>query len=175
MTGVPWELSTMQRLRFLVTLTLALLVIASCTQPSEPAPAETPVADTAQPQEDVQATILALEKEWVDAIVNKDTATVDRLLADDFVGTSPTAHYYYKDMALDDLASGRLTVTSMDLDEASVNVYGNTAIAFSSQEEVSTYGGEDTSGHYHYTDVWIRQDGEWKCVASHGTRYNEPH
>jgi ketosteroid isomerase-like protein len=63
----------------------------------------------------------------------------------------------------------------MDLDEISVNVYGDTAVSFTSQEEKSTYGGRDTRGHYHFTDVWVKKGGRWQVVASHGSRFDEPH
>jgi hypothetical protein len=78
-------------------------------------------------------------------------------------------------MAMLDLKGGFYTVKKMELDEISVNVFGNTAVAFTSQEEVSSYGNEDLSGHYHYTDVWIKRGGRWQVVASHGSRYLTGH
>jgi hypothetical protein len=45
---------------------------------------------------------------------------------------------------------------------------------FTSQEEKSSYGGKDTS-HYHFTDVWVKEGGRWQVVASHGSRFDEPH
>jgi hypothetical protein len=57
-------------------------------------------------------------------------------------------------------------------DEAgAVNVFGDTAVSFTSQEEKSKYDGKDSSGHYHFTDVWVKRDGKWQAVASHGSRY----
>lgn len=89
------------------------------------------------------------------------------------MGTSPTAHTFSKEIALQDLRSGKYVVNKMDLDDAAVNTYGDDlAIAFTSQEEDS---GQDTSGHYHFTDVWLRRNGRWQVVASHGTRYAEGH
>jgi ketosteroid isomerase-like protein len=123
----------------------------------------------------VEALIAQMEKDWTTAIVNKDFATLDRLLANDFNGTSPTAHTYPKTYAIDDLRSGRYVVAKMDLDEISVNVYGDAAVAFTSQEEKSTYDGKDISGHYHYTDVWIKRNGRWQVVASHGSRFETAH
>jgi ketosteroid isomerase-like protein len=125
--------------------------------------------------EAAEDTIAQLEREWVGAIARKDAAALDRLLADDFAGTSPTAHTYNKSMAISDVTSGIYVVESMDLDEVSVNVYGDTAVAFASQEEKSRYGQADSSGHYHYTNVWVKRDGRWQAVASHGTRYTAPH
>ena len=63
----------------------------------------------------------------------------------------------------------------MVLDEISVNVYGDVAVAFTSQKESSKYGSTDTSGHYHFTDVWVKKRGAWQVVASHGSRFNEGH
>jgi ketosteroid isomerase-like protein len=118
---------------------------------------------------------MQLEREWVAAILKKDTAALDRLLAEEFAGVSPTAHYYNKMTAIDEIAGGTYTVESMELDELSVNPYGDVAVAFASQEEKSRYGNVDTSGHYHYTNVWAFKDGRWQAVASHGTRYDKGH
>jgi ketosteroid isomerase-like protein len=138
--------------------------------PSNSAPTVAATRET----EDVAGIIVRNEKDWVAAIGKKDVATLDRLLADDFVGTSPTAHTYTKSNAIDDLKSGKYVVESMVMDDVSVNVYGNAAVSFASQEEKSRYAGADTSGHYHYTDVWVKKDGRWQAVASHGTRYEKP-
>jgi ketosteroid isomerase-like protein len=156
---------------------LVFLISASgCSQPpaaSPPPAASTASAAPAGPEMsgDVSATITQLEHDWVTAITQKDVTKLDQLIADDFVGTSPSAHTYTKGLALDDLKSGRYVVDSMDLDEITVNTYGNVAIAFTSQQEKSRYDNADTSGHYHYTDVWLNRDGRWQVVASHGTRY----
>jgi ketosteroid isomerase-like protein len=125
--------------------------------------------------EEVEAAVAQLERDWVAAIVKKDTAALDRLLAEEFAGVSPTAHYYDKRMAIDDLTTGTYQVESMALDEVSVNAYSDFAVAFASQQEKSRYAGTDLSGHYHYTNVWAKRDGRWQVVASHGTRYDTPH
>ena len=124
---------------------------------------------------DAEATVAQLEREWVAAIVQKDEAALRRLLADDFVGTSPSAHHYTKELAIADLSKGTYVVDSMDMDEISVNVYGDTAVAFASQDEKSRYGDVDISGHYHYTNVWVKKGDRWQAVSSHGTRYSTGH
>jgi ketosteroid isomerase-like protein len=121
----------------------------------------------------VEDAIARLERTWVSAIVNNDVAMLDLLLADDFKGTSPTAHTYSKKMAIADLKSGTYVVTKMNLDQISVAVYGNTAVAFTKQEEKSMYDGKDVSGYYYFTDVWVKNNGRWQVVASHGSRFDE--
>src|SRR5262249_52585348 len=121
----------------------------------------------------VESLITKLELNWALAIVNKDTAALDRVLAKEFNGTSPTGYTYSREMAIADLKNGVYDVTMMDLDQVDVSVFGNTAVAFTSQTEISKYGDEDFSGHYHYTDVWIKKNGRWQVVASHGSKFNE--
>jgi ketosteroid isomerase-like protein len=162
----------------LVVVIASSLVAAACTQDVREEALVVPAGESALVStsgEDAVAAITKMEHEWVDAIVKKDTAALDRLLADDFNGTSPTAHLYTKKMAIEDLANGTYVVEAMALDEISVNVYGDTAVAFTSQEEKSRYENADFSGHYHYTDVWAKKDGRWQAVASHGSRYATGH
>ncbi len=160
-------------------LTLALVASAlantGCTAatPAETGPAA-PIAVSGSAVE-VERVIEKLEREWVGAIVKKDVTALDRLLADDFSGTSADAHSYTKTMAMNELGSGKFVVAEMNLDEISVSQYGDVAVAFTSQQEKSTYDGRDTSGHFHFTDVWVKRDGRWQAVASHGTRYNTGH
>jgi len=166
----------MARTLFTLAGLVVFLVTNSCSNGTTSPPAATTSAGSeSQSNQEVATTIEQLEREWVTAIVKNDQATLSRLLSDDFVGTSPTAHIYHKKEALSDLQSGTYVVTSMNLDEVSANVYGDTAVAFTSQEEQSSYAGQDVSGHYHYTDVWVRRDGQWHVVASHGSCFDQPH
>ena len=121
----------------------------------------------------VESIIIQLELKWGLAIVNKDAAALGRLLANEFNGTSPTGQTYSREMAIADLRNGTYDVTMMDLDQIDVNVFGNTAVAFTSQNEISTYGNKDFSGHYHYTDVWVKRNGRWQVVASHGSKFDD--
>ena len=136
-------------------------------------PASPVMAGPRDTNRSVESTITQLERNWAKAIVEKDTGTLERLLAKEFNGTSPTAETYSREMAIEDIKHGVYVVSMMDLDEISVNVFANTAVAFTSQNEISRYGDKDFSGHYHYTDVWVKRGGRWQVVASHGSLFNE--
>ena len=167
----------MKRQAMALTAIVSVLTGVSCAQgvPANADPQASTAVSAVVPNEDVAATITQLERDWVAAIVKKDAPTIDRLLAEDFTGTSPTAHLYTKKIALDDLARGTYVVEAMDLDEVSVNSYGDFAVAFASQQEKSKYAGKDVGGHYHYTNVWVKKDGQWQVVTSHGSRYDSAH
>ena len=137
-----------------------------CARESTPTPdnaAATTGAATAQ----VEETITNLENEWVAAILAKDAATIDRLLADDFVGTTNDRRYVKKE-AIEDVKEGIHEV--LKLDDVQIRVYGDTAIVDVDQTEKSRHGTDDFSGSYMFTNVWVNRNGEWRAVASHGSR-----
>ena len=160
----------MKNLTIAVLILAALTLIPSCAAPSEEAKASPAPSLAAAPPENVDEVITQLEKDWVAAIVKKDVATIDALLASDFNGTSPTGSTFPKAEAIEELKAGTYAVESMTMDEVSVNVYGNTAVSFTSQQEKSKLNGKDISGHYHFTNVWVKKDGKWQVVSSHGSR-----
>jgi len=165
----------MKKVAFFLILTAVFAGISSCAQAPAPAAEKTYTPEISASPDNAVAVITQLEKDWVAAIVKKDVPVLERVLAADFRGTSPSADTFFKPEAINDLASGDYAVKAMDLDEIVVKVYGDTAVSFTSQAETSQYLGKDTSGHYHFTDVWIFRDGRWQVVASHGSRFNEPH
>jgi ketosteroid isomerase-like protein len=118
----------------------------------------------------IEAIIGQLEQGWAMAIVSKDTIALDRLLAKDFNGTSAKGEPYSREMAIEDIKNGVFVVDSMDFDDITVKVFGDMAIAFTSEDEISRHYDVDQSGHYHTTDVWVKRDGRWQVVASHSSR-----
>ena len=161
----------MMRFAMYTVVLVSIVGAAACTKLTAPDPSSPSVIGTAGTTHgDVEATITQLERDWVNAIVTKDTATLDRILAEDFNGTTPEAFDYPKTMAIDDIKTGAYSVDSMVLNDVSVNTYGDTAVSFTSQQEKSRYAGKDRSGHYRFTDVWVKRDGRWQVVASHGSR-----
>jgi ketosteroid isomerase-like protein len=50
-----------------------------------------------------------------------------------------------------------------------VHLYGNVAVATGMYREKLTEKGKVVVHSGRFTDVWIQQNGEWKCVASQAT------
>lgn len=145
---------------------ISMFFIASCSGSNTPANASTTPALSAGAESPDQ-TITSLENQWVGAIVKKDTAAIDRLLADDFSGTTDDQIYSKAD-AIEDVKTG--THESLELDNIKVRLYGDAAVVTMGQTEKSRHGDKDFSGHYLFTDVWARKNGQWIAVASHGSR-----
>jgi ketosteroid isomerase-like protein len=143
------------------------LVLWSCSPNG--APATTPGA-TIQPADFTadKAAIVGLEKEWAEAIVNRDMATLNEIIADDFVGTSWSGDTYVKTRAVEDIEFRVYVAESLALEGINVNVFGDTAVVTLTQVEKSKYGGQECSGRYGYADVWMKRDGRWQAVSSYG-------
>jgi ketosteroid isomerase-like protein len=115
-----------------------------------------------------------LEEAWVNAILEKNVAVLDRVMTDDFVGVSPNGAPYTKQEAIADIRSGFYAVERMDLENLKVRVLGDLAIVTYYQEEKSTFGEQNCSGRYIFTDVWVNRNDDWKVVSSHGTPVELP-
>jgi ketosteroid isomerase-like protein len=163
----------MKRLTQLILALVTMLVMISCGGPEQAAPGTPDAAVvSAAPAplaapENAEETIAQLEREWVAAIVKGDTATLEGLLAADFVGTTDDQIYGKAD-AIEDVRTG--THESLELDSIQVRLFGDTAVVTMGQTETSHHGNEDMSGRYLFTDVWAKQGGRWLAVASHGSR-----
>ena len=148
-----------------IVVFVSLLWAIACGGGSQPTGAPAPATATSTGND--QQVIAGLEHQWVAAILAKDVTTIDRLLADDFSGTTADVTYG-KAEALEDVRAG--THEMLDLSDIVVRVYGDAAVAAMNQTEKSQHAGKDFSGHYLFTNVWIRNGGQWRSVASHGSR-----
>lgn len=102
--------------------------------------------------------------DWVRALVARDAATLNRIMADDCVFTHPLEG---DDRAqfVSDMESGDLTVEYMNRDHVDVRIYGSTAVISCRDDAKWLYGGREISGIYRTLHVYARRSGEWKLVA----------
>jgi ketosteroid isomerase-like protein len=115
-----------------------------------------------------------LEDAWVNAIITRNVSVLDRVMADDFIGVSPNGERYTKQEAIADVKSGVYSVENMELNDVKVRVLGDTAIVTYYQKEKSTFGDEDCSSRYAFTDVWVNRNDDWYVVSSHVTPVTLP-
>jgi ketosteroid isomerase-like protein len=148
-------------------LSVAIIVLASCGNGQTTGKDGTLAAATLVNPDQVVAQLDQFEHEWAAAIVAKNTGTIDRLLADDFVGTTDDQKYSKSD-AIEDVKNGTHEV--LNLSDVDVHVFGDAALVTMIQEEKSRHGSSDFSGKYRFTDFWVKRNGEWRAVGSHGSR-----
>jgi ketosteroid isomerase-like protein len=111
-----------------------------------------------------------LEAQWRTAVLQNDVATVNRLLADDYLGINPNGTLETKADALALRRAGTMKISSMDPINMKVRVYGDTAVVTSQVQVEGHDGDRDISGRYHYTRVYTHRSGEWKVVSFEASR-----
>lgn len=122
-------------------------------------------------KKNVEETLKQMELDWANAVKNGDTATLNRVLADDWVTTLDNGERHTKSELFVLVKSGKYIISSITTDPMTVRVYGNTAVVIGGDIETSTSEGKDSSGHYTWTDVFVKQkDGSWKAVVSHNSK-----
>jgi len=117
--------------------------------------------------------VMRIEREMLHAVLKGDMSANERYLADTFVFTGPDGLVENKAQSINDLKSGDLKLQSASIDDAKVNVYGDTVIVTYSSNDKGTYKGNDISGKTRWTDVFVKRNGKWQLVATHGSRVGQ--
>ena len=102
--------------------------------------------------------------EWVRALVRRDAATLDRIMADDCIFTHPLEGDD-KAQFVSDVESGELRVEYMNRDHVDVRIYGDTAVLSCRDDAKWLYGGREISAIYRTLHVYSKRDGGWQLVA----------
>ena len=122
----------------------------------------------ARPASDTDAAtereILKLEKEEDNAIMHKDTATLDRLYSERLAWMG-RGELLNKAKVISDFAAGNLRNNSMVHDQLHVNVYGDTAVLTGHSTSELVFHGKVLGGPKRFIDVWIKTDGRWQLAA----------
>jgi ketosteroid isomerase-like protein len=109
-----------------------------------------------------------LEQSWMAAWVAKDRATCERILADDFLLTSARGALMSKSEWIAG-AMGPFVCSAFHWEQIQVRPFGDVAIVHGRAKQQATVAGQDWSGVFLVTDVWLRCNGLWQVVTRHGT------
>jgi ketosteroid isomerase-like protein len=111
----------------------------------------------------VEQELQNLVRIWDEAYVKGATATLDRLLADEFafVGGPKKAEY------LASFKSRNLAIESAVSTDIQVQVYGDTAILTGLDTITGKNKDQTFVTKWLYLDVWIKRSGKWRCVKTY--------
>jgi ketosteroid isomerase-like protein len=112
-------------------------------------------------------TITTLEENLRQAMLHSDVAALDELISDDLVFTMHTGLMFTKQDDLEGHRTGAEKLTKVNTDELQVRHYGDCAVVTVKADLAGTFNGQDFSGIYRYTRVWIKRQNRWQIVAGH--------
>jgi ketosteroid isomerase-like protein len=113
--------------------------------------------------------IVDMERQAKEASLHRDADFPLRTLADDYVAISPLGQVTTKQEAISARRSGQLRYESMNITDMVVRLYGDTAVVTARADVKGHQLGEDFSGLYRYTRVWVRRSGHWQTVSYQAT------
>jgi ketosteroid isomerase-like protein len=115
---------------------------------------------------DESAQIRAIEQQWLTAYLKGDASFLEKIEADDFALFDPSGAAHSKADDVRDVKTGAMKWTEARFEDVKVRVYGKTAVATGVATIKGTYNGQDMSGRYRFTDVFVRKKEEWHAVSS---------
>ena len=103
-----------------------------------------------------------LTRRWDEAVVRRDANIMNRILSDDytFAGTPKSEYLAF-------LKTQDIEYKTYERSDITARIYGDTALLFGrasvSGKSPDVYWFDST---FNFMDVWIKQQGQWKCVAT---------
>jgi ketosteroid isomerase-like protein len=118
----------------------------------------------------VQEELKKLENERNTAITKSDTAALERTTSDDYTLINLSGQLRNKSQLMQSFKTGDIKITSREIDDVNVRVYGNTAVVTGHVTQKGKGEGKDITGQYRFTRVYVKQKGTWQSVAAQETR-----
>jgi ketosteroid isomerase-like protein len=139
---------------------------ASPTKEVSPAVAKAPAKKMS-----VEAALKDNENRWEVAVAKHDTTTVESMLASDFIGVSSKNKVQNRHALLSEMKGDKDTYTSTKNEKLDVHIYsgGVAVVVGTAREKGTSKDGKAFDKTYRFTDTWMERNGQWQCIASHGS------
>jgi ketosteroid isomerase-like protein len=118
----------------------------------------------APPGTDDKTIVAALDTEYQAAVKANDVATMDRLLADDFLLRTGSGKSYSKGDLLNEARSGDYVYEHQEDTEQSVHVWGGAAVVTAKLWEKGTNKGKPFDYTVWFSDTYVRTATGWRYV-----------
>jgi ketosteroid isomerase-like protein len=167
----PRRLHIVAALGFAAALALAfgLTLRPPSSVTSSPAIRPTPTSFAAQPTHDEEV-VLRVQREWMEAVRDKDVAALDRILADDYTYTDARGRVSNKADNLQQARAGGGRMNAFHTSDAKARVYGDLAIVTGRLRVEGVASGRTYDSEVRFTDILARIDGRWRAVAAHASK-----
>jgi ketosteroid isomerase-like protein len=123
---------------------------------------------------DVETLIADLDTEYQAAVERNDAATMDRILADDFVLVTGRGKVFTKNDLLEEARSGRVQYEFQSDSEQTVRVWGDTAVITALLRAKGTDEGTAFDYKLWFSDTYVRTPSGWRYVFGQASTRLEP-
>ncbi len=109
--------------------------------------------------------IVKLENDFAAAVVKRDEAVINKLIADNFIYTENENMYSRSDV-IGSFLSASDVIESAYNEDLQVHLYDNTAVVTGWLYINGKSSGTDFKRKYRFTDIWFKKNGSWQIIAA---------
>jgi ketosteroid isomerase-like protein len=117
--------------------------------------------------------IEALDRAWIKAVVGRDIAALDKMLAPDLIYGHASGVVDTKQSYLDKLKSGRQVYRSLEQRKVSVRIHGDAAITHSWTHVTGVNPAGPFDDKIMMIHVWVKKGGNWQLAGHQTTRVDK--
>jgi ketosteroid isomerase-like protein len=114
--------------------------------------------------------LIRVANEWDRAMVENDAEAIGRYMAEDWIIIGSDGRVGDKLTFLQLVKSGKLIHDEMTSEDVRVRVYGDTAVVMARGVSGGRYQGQAFREVERSSCVFVRQQGQWRCVLTHLSR-----
>src|SRR5438034_6658921 len=146
------------RMKSLLDFTVVILVIVGATK-------------EARSSVDDEEAVAALDTEYQAAVKNNDVATMDRILADDFVLVTGLGKTYSKRDLLEEARSKRMQYERQEDSQQKVRVWSDTAVVTALLWAKGTQDGKPFDYKLWFSDIYLKTEKDWHYVFTQASTH----
>jgi ketosteroid isomerase-like protein len=118
--------------------------------------------------------LIGVANDWDRAMVTNDAETIGQYMADDWIIIGPDGRIGDRPTFLELVKSGKLSHDVMESYDFRVRVYGDTAVVTARGVSGGKYQGQAFREEERSSCVFVRQEGQWRCVLTQLSRLAQP-
>ena len=114
--------------------------------------------------------LIQMEKDWSQAVITQDIAMLGQILSEDIVYHTEEGEVLTREEYIDGFIRNKRNIQSVEVDNMKVFFFdGNVAVVTGTSKEAGM-DEDNTLVEYSglWTNVWLRKNGTWLCIAGHG-------
>ena len=117
--------------------------------------------------------LVKVEEEFANAIVKNNPDEIRQFVGDDWIIINADGGIIDRERFLEVIKSGTLTHEMMESEDIRVRVYGDSAVVSALTRSKGKFMGHEFTTHERSTDVFVRRDGQWRCVLTQLTAFTK--
>ena len=120
----------------------------------------------ASAQEADMAQLKKLNAKFIHNFVTNDVAAHSLIIHKDFIHINTEGKYTGRAKYLENWANGFGNIKYWDYRNEDIKIFGNMALVCSQNKCIVIQEGKEMISYWMYTDTYIKENGEWKCVQA---------